>query len=205
MCIRVGMAAIRDQRCDCVFLSSCSCLRTCARVCACLWCVRACVLCLVSSCASTVRTLLVIDNLPLFHFSSFNCLWVFLQESLDLVYLFVNKEFNECSRREASSVLHVSVSALFWLLYLVTVPWSNLLWWKMRFWFDIFVKCYIIWADIVVIVLCEHCDIAFVYNVDIFFYALETNISCLLSLYVVVNKLWFIVKYSFVTYNVVFS
>lgn len=114
------------------------------RVCACLWCVRACVLCLVSSCASTVHTLLVIDNLPLFHFSSFNCLWVFLQESLDLVYLFVNKEFNECSRRVASSVLHVSASALFWLLYLVTVPSSNLLWWKMKFWFDIFVKCVVI-------------------------------------------------------------
>lgn len=142
MCIRVGMAAIRDQRCDCVFLSSCSCLRT--------WlCVRACV----PACGACVRfvsclflcfychTLLVIDNLPLFHFSSFNCLWVFLQESLDLVYLFVNKEFNECSWRVASSVLHVSVFALFWLLYLVTVPWSNLLWWKMRFWFDIFVKC----------------------------------------------------------------
>lgn len=54
-------------------------------------------------------------------------------------------------------------------------------------------------------VLCEHCDIVFVYNVDIFFYALETNIFCLLSSYVMVNKLWFIVKYSFVTYNVVFS
>lgn len=93
----------------------CSCLlvRVYVPVRVCLLVVRACVLCLVSSCASTVRTLLVIDNLPLFHFSSFNCLWVFLQESLDLVYLFVNKEFNECSRREASSVLHVSVSALF--------------------------------------------------------------------------------------------
>lgn len=65
--------------------------------------------------------------------------------------------------------------------------------------------CFIIWADTVVIVLCEHCDIVFVYNVDIFFNALETNIVCLLSSYVMVNKLWFIVKYSFVTYNVVFS
>lgn len=66
--------------------------------------------------------------------------------------------------------------------------------------------CYIIRADIVVIVLCEHCDIVFVYNVDIFFYALETIIVVvLLSSYVMVNKLWFIVKYSFVTYNVVFS
>lgn len=90
-----------------VYVPDCACARVCLLV------VRACVLCLVSSCASTVRTLLVIDNLPLFHFSSFNCLWVFLQESLDLVYLFVNKEFNEYSRREASSVLHVSVSALF--------------------------------------------------------------------------------------------
>lgn len=129
-----------------LFVFTYLCVRARARVC--LLVVRACVrfvscLFLCFYC----HILLVIDNLPLFHFSSFNCLWVFLQESLDLVYLFVNKEFNECSWRVASSVLHVSVSALFWLLYLVTVPWSNLLWWKMRFWFDIFVKCVVISSE----------------------------------------------------------
>lgn len=97
VCIRVRMAAIRDQRCDCVFLSSCSVhvYVPCACVCACL-CVRAC-----------VQTCCVLSLLVLLTYEYFTCYWqlatfsllficiswyFFLQESLYFGFvLFLNK------------------------------------------------------------------------------------------------------------------